>query len=64
MNEWQERVVKERGELVEKADKLSTFLHSARAEEIADVDRTLLILQHKAMAEYATILEWRIARFR
>ena len=57
-----ERLIRERDELAEKVDKLSSFLsNSTKAKQISgETQYSLLIMQRHYMNEYLTILNKRI----
>lgn len=63
-HDWQQRVVDERKELEEKANKLKDFLVHTGFSNLLKEDRLLLVDQHTIMREYIRVLTRRIDRFR
>ena len=63
MEEWQERVVKERDELKEKCDKLRSFLNSEPFNKLNVQQQRLLSEQHLHMLAYLAVLGDRISLF-
>ena len=55
-----ERVEQELKELNEKTDKLSRFIFSVRFEELDDLSKSLLQVQHTTMLSYSYILKCRL----
>lgn len=64
MEDWQQRVVTEHAELVEKMSKLRTFMVSSDFVALPRAEQNLMIWQHAAMASYRHALAGRIAIFR
>lgn len=60
---WQERVLQEAQELVERLNKLSAFLSTDTCLDLPLADRELLVAQAHHMRDYANVLSRRIARF-
>jgi hypothetical protein len=60
---WQQRVVDEHRELLDRMDKLSAFLRGSASANLAVADRKLLNRQWWAMDTYAWVLAERIAGF-
>ena len=60
---WQERVVEEKEQLVERLEKLDAFLATPACLALPFDDRCLLARQLFAMKQYLEILLDRIARF-
>ena len=63
MQDFQQRVIDERAELVKKLDKLSEFLKDDVFKHLPEFQRELLTRQHVVMQEYASVLAQRIAHF-
>lgn len=63
LQDFQQRVVDEKQELDDKLDKLRVFLRSDRALALDFTDRSLLVMQERAMTDYTSILADRINRF-
>jgi len=64
MEEYQERVVKEREELNEKLEKLNSFIEGKGFNDLKPEDRDLLQRQRAVMRRYVQILTKRINRFK
>lgn len=62
MEDWQERVVKERGDLSEKLTRLSAAI-SVRTLPLSEEDWELLRRQRDAMVDYYVALDERVRRF-
>ena len=62
-NEWQQRVVAERAELVDRTDRLRVFIGSDGFKRLSADDTSLLMRQFWAMRVYIEVLDQRIARF-
>lgn len=60
MNDYFERLCKEKDELDEKLTKLSSFLNSDKFKNVNSEQQNLLKLQSKAMDMYSSILGLRI----
>lgn len=60
---YQERVVAEHADLLERMDKLTDFIAGPIFKQLPEVDQYLLCSQYTAMSEYARILCKRISRF-
>ncbi len=60
MNPWQERLIQEKVDLIEKILKLEDFLDSERVPSVATNQRDLLEQQLNVMQKYRDILELRI----
>ena len=56
------RVIEERDQLLEKLDKLDSFIESDKFQEIDDVQRALLQVQATSMNCYLQCLNERITR--
>ena len=63
MEEYQQRVVVEHNELVEKLDKLGDFMDSHKFQELNEIQQHLLMKQAKHMTKYANVLSLRISHF-
>ncbi len=63
MEEYQERVVKEKKELDEKLGQLRKFLTTDKFEGLHEKERVLLKMQEPAMSGYSNILKSRIELF-
>ena len=63
MEPWQERLLTERAELLDKTDKLDLFLYTDAYAELGSVERMLLGLQLKIMKAFHAVLQARIAIF-
>jgi hypothetical protein len=63
MNEWQQRVVDEADELLQKLQALAMFRNSTVAEALSDDDKHLLVHQELVMQQYMLVLNQRIKRF-
>ncbi len=64
MEAYQERVIAEKKDLDEKANKLYKFLLADSFDELDEIDKDLLSDQYDAMTEYRIILGKRIERFK
>ena len=62
MDDYRSRLIDETRELRERLGKLREFIHSGRIRNLNRKDQELLRQQEKAMTEYHTILETRLAR--
>lgn len=62
MKDWQERVVQEHKDLMDKMDRLDEFM-VARGTSIGEDNLSLLQAQYTAMNAYRSALEARIATF-
>lgn len=60
MQDFVERMIEEKENLLEKIDKLFIFLGSKKFEELSEQNKVLLIQQYFAMSEYYNILSIRI----
>lgn len=64
MKEFQERVIEERNDLVEKAEKLFAFLANTEAvSNLIPGEEDRLQRQHKIMSDYISVLDERISYF-
>jgi hypothetical protein len=63
MQEYQERVIAERSELVEKVEKLKLFLADKLFDTLAPAEQWRLTRQLVYMQSYLAVLEERIATF-
>ena len=63
MEEWQDRVIKEKKELGEKLEKLIFFINSPEVENLNYINKKLLKQQRLAMELYFVTLERRIEEF-
>lgn len=63
MREWQERVVQERDELMEKIQKLSLFFDTEVFKVLPKGEKYRLIQQHVFMVAYHDVLDERICNF-
>ena len=63
MQDWQQRVVDEARELMERKDRLHEFMQTEAFLNLSSRDKDLLDLQHYLMMAYARVLTTRIARF-
>ncbi|MGL4752521.1 MAG: crAss001_48 related protein [Aeromonadaceae bacterium] len=61
MQDWQKRVIEERGELSDKLDKLGRYIDSDNFKSVDARNRHLLETQWKAMSDYLVILDKRIS---
>lgn len=59
----QQRVVVEKAELDDKADKLKTFFNGIVFMDLPPADKALLVEQHALMTAYSGVLRRRIERF-
>jgi hypothetical protein len=64
MQDWQNRVVEESDELVEKLNKLSNFIDSKEYDALPNREQDLLFKQHRLMREYADVLAERLRGFK
>lgn len=64
MQDWQQRVIDEKNELVAKIDKLATFLESDATKGLDELTMYIMTRQAGVMAEYANLLALRIRRFK
>lgn len=64
MAPYQERVVQEKSELVEKTVKLRAFFETPTFAGLGFPERTLLRRQEHYMTQYASVLSERIAAFK
>ena len=64
MEDYQQRVVKEKEELDEKLSKLTLFLQSDATYHLPRVHLDLLFSQKDAMEEYSDVLRQRITLFK
>jgi len=62
--EYQQRVIDELAELQTKVNKLAAFVLMPTFDNLASVDRHLLVTQLDAMRAYGNILALRINRFK
>jgi hypothetical protein len=62
MSNFKQRLETERVELEEKLNKLNSFNESEKANEIAPVQKSLLIVQAGAMYTYLECLKERLSR--
>jgi hypothetical protein len=60
MSDFKERLIEERAQLAEKAERLNNFLMTDKADEIDNVQHTLLDVQLPAMRTYLKVLDERI----
>lgn len=60
MQDFVERMIEEKENLLEKIDKLFIFLGSKKFEELSEENKVLLIQQYFAMSKYYNILSIRI----
>lgn len=60
MKEYQIRLIREFGELTERADKLATFIDSTQFSSLSENDQFLLTLQLSAMSQYLLVLAERL----
>lgn len=63
MKPHEQRVVEEYNELVDKMNKLRTFLEQDRPEFVAELQWDLMVQQYGLMAGYARVLSERIDNF-
>ena len=61
--DWQQRVIREKKELDEKIDRLSTYLGTTAYKDLFAEDQRLLSTQLKFMRSYSAILGTRVSRF-
>jgi len=64
MESWQKRVIREKKQLDERLEKLTTFINSMTAIKKTSPDHLLLTRQQNLMREYSDILDARIAKFK
>jgi hypothetical protein len=64
MEDYQQRVIKEKEELDEKLEKLHKFIMSDIFNKIQTEQKGLLIRQRRVMDEYSAILKERIELFK
>lgn len=62
MTDYKTRLLAERDELKDRADKLELFFHTDTYRSIDQTDQLLLKDQYAAMTEYLAVLDKRIAR--
>ena len=62
MSDFKERLYDERAQLVEKTEKLETFLRSNKANEIDQIQLALLGIQLSIMKTYIRVLDERFGR--
>ena len=62
MEDFKTRLLKEKMELDEKFEKLTSFLNSHKSDNIEDIQKALLMVQVAAMGTYSQCLSERIAR--
>ena len=60
MSDFKTRLVEEQAQLEEKISKIDDFIMSKKADEIDQVQKSLLIIQADAMSTYNEILKARI----
>lgn len=60
MQDFVERMIEEKENLLEKIDKLFIFLGSKKFEELSEQNKVLLTQQYFAMSKYYNILSIRI----
>ena len=58
-----QRVYAEKAQLIDRAEKLRSFLSTDTYHSMAKIDKQLLAAQLKVMESYRTVLEMRIQRF-
>jgi hypothetical protein len=63
MSDYQERVLSEQKELIDKLEKLDVFMNSETFSTLSAIDQSLLMVQHSAMENYSDTLDRRIERF-
>lgn len=64
MEDWQQRVYTEYTELLQKINALYNFIYKdEKFQRLDAVDKALMGEQIKAMKDYTSVLERRIARF-
>jgi hypothetical protein len=63
MEEYQQRVVKEKDELDAKIKALQAFTCAAAFSDLDEIDQKLLLRQSGLMQLYSSVLAQRIARF-
>lgn len=59
-NTFKDRLLAEQKELLERSSKLGGFIHTAKYQELPEVQQALLIVQLNAMVTYNSCLEQRI----
>lgn len=64
MKDFQQRVVQEYGDLLDKRNKLSKFLRGEIIASLSDKEQLLLKLQFQIMCTYLMILDERIKLFK
>jgi hypothetical protein len=64
MQPFQQRVIEERRELRDKLDKLNEFVETAMFNKLPHVEKGRMLRQRSLMADYAEVLDERIANFR
>lgn len=62
MSDFRARLFTERNELIEKIEKLKTFILGDLFEKLPEIDRKDLKEQLTAMEAYSTVLERRVSR--
>lgn len=62
MSDFRSRLFQERTELLQKIDKLRTFIVSTAFESLQEIDRVDLREQLTHMEGYASVLERRVSR--
>ena len=60
MSDFKTRLIEEQAQLEEKISKIDDFIMSKKADEIDQVQKSLLIIQADAMSTYNEILKARI----
>ncbi len=58
--DWQQRVLEEREQLVTRATKLNAFIHSSMFAAVPGPERKLLLKQIEVMLSYIKILDGRV----
>lgn len=61
--DWKRRIYAERATLEYRIQRLMAFMESPRYDKLTEVDRRLLVEQHRYMYEYYEVLGKRIIRF-
>ena len=64
MQPFQQRVIEERRELRCKLDKLNEFVETEMFNQLPHVEKGRMLRQRSLMADYAEVLDERIANFR
>lgn len=64
LHPYQERVIEERDELVDRIERLAAFLLNPAVTKLRITERNLLHDQQRVMTEYAAILNQRIRLFK